>query len=552
MATLSNVRAAVFAAVCVLGLGGCGGSTRGPGTLRFHNADPVKLVNDRKPIAMPDKVDPGLMEYWVREIVVEPTRRALTVTSHRLAENINSLGDVPDSAWFTNRAPMTPEEIRKGPGSGGPDRSKPWRVTGVKVGGAAFGITIKDGLDDKYVIKFDERGFPETESSADVIVQRLTWAFGYNVPDNQVIDFKREELVLDPKAAIKDIAGNETPMTDADLDKYLGFGEHTNGVYRVLASRYIDGKPLGGIDPEGVREDDPNDKVPHELRRDLRGQRLLWAWVNHVDLKSKNSHASYGDGKYVKWWWLDFGESLGVGARTTGVTRLGFRSGFSFKHFMLSLTTFGLYVHPWEKQEIPDYRGLGVFDAESFDPADWATAFSWRPAEIADRFDEFWGAEILMRFTPAHVAAAVAAGRYTDQRTTDYMVKTLIERQRRIGRSAFRSVAPLTRFEAREQAGSIEICFDDLWLQHGYGVPTTTRYRATSFDHAGRVLGVRGAWVLTSNARTCVSQIQPGSTHDGYTIAELEVRRGSGHLPTVLVHVARGPQGLRVIGVDRR
>ena len=35
----------------------CGGASGSPGRLRFHNADPVVLVNDRKPIAAPEKFD---------------------------------------------------------------------------------------------------------------------------------------------------------------------------------------------------------------------------------------------------------------------------------------------------------------------------------------------------------------------------------------------------------------------------------------------------------------------------------------------------------------
>ncbi len=552
MTKLSNLCAVIAAAACAVG---CASSTAtGPGPLRFHNRAPVTLVNDRVPIALPATYKPGLREYHLRENWIEPTRRAFTVSDHRRAENPNSLGEVPDSAWFTNRAPLTPAQIRRGPGGGGPDRSEPWRVVGVKVGGMAIGITIKDARGDRYVLKFDERGHAETESAADVIVQRLAWAFGYNVPDNEVVNFQREQLQLDPEALVRDIAGNERPMTAADLEQYLAMAESDHGTFRGLASKFIDGKILGGVEPEGVRKDDPNDRVPHELRRDLRGQRMLWAWVNHPDIKALNALSAFTDDGYVKWYTLDYGESLGVGARTTGMPRLGFRNTYSLRDSMLALVTLGLYVRPWEKRDhYPDYRGLGHFDSESFDPGGWQPNHNWRPTDIADRFDELWAAEILLRFTRAHIQAAVEAGKYTDPRTTEYVVRTLLGRQRKIGRHAFARVAPLTRFEVRGgKAGALEVCFDDLWLRHAYGLPAATRYHVSSFDHAGTSLGRAERVAADADARTCVGGLRAGASHAGYTVAKIEIWRSHGNVPPVFVHVARGPRGFRVIGLDRR
>jgi hypothetical protein len=541
-------RALVAVMSCALG---CAGSPmRGPGPLRFHNQAPVTVVNDRDPIAAPESFDEGLVEYYMREDLIEPTRRALSVTDPRPAQNVNSLGEVPDSSWFTNRSP-TPEQIRRGPGEL-LDRSQPWRVVGVKVGGAAIGITIKDAHDHRYVLKFDERGHAETESAADVIVQRLAWAVGYNVPDNQVVTFKRADLVLDREAVVRDRAGDKRPMTDADLEKYLAMAENEQGTYRALASRFIDGKIIGGVEPQGVRQHDSNDRVPHELRRDLRGQRLLWAWVNHVDLKAQNTLATFTDGKFVKWYTLDFGESLGVNARTLSQPWDGYRATLSLRDFGLSLVTLGLYVHPWENQHYPSFRGLGYFDSDAFDPATWMPSHSWRPIDLADRFDELWAAEILLRFTRAHIEAAVAAGSYSDPRTAEYVVRTLLARQRKIGAYAFSRVAPLTRVEAREQAGGLEVCFDDLSLHHAYGAPAETRYHASSFDFDGRPLANANRWTAATADRTCITGIRPGVSHDRYTIARIDVRRGATGLPPLFVHLAIGPQGVRVVGLDRR
>jgi hypothetical protein len=243
-------------------LSACGSHTSGPGRLRFAVADPVTLVNDRVPSKPPASFDAGLVEYYWQEDFAKPTGRLLTVGEQKPAANINSLGEVPDSSWFTNRSP-TPAEIERGPGAGGPDASAPWHVIGVKVGGAAIGITIEDARGDKYVLKFDERGHPETETSADVVVQRLTWAVGYNVPENQVVTFPRTQLVLDAKAEVKFRSGKARRMTEADLESYLGLADHDGGTFRALASKLIGGKIVGGIEPTGTRQSDPNDRVPH-------------------------------------------------------------------------------------------------------------------------------------------------------------------------------------------------------------------------------------------------------------------------------------------------
>jgi len=549
----SHALAAIAAAaVC----GGCGGA-RGVGRLRFENQPPVTLVNDRRPIAPPDFRQQGLVEYYFHEEMSRPLVGALTLSRPRPAADVNSLGEVPDSSWFTNRIgvrDLSPAEVRHGPGrGGGPDRSGPWRVDGVKVGGAAIGFKIHDARGDRYIIKFDERDHPETESSADVLVQRLVWAFGYNVPENEVVEVECDRLVLAKGATFKNQGGDERPMTQADLDRYVGLVRPPSGRCRVMSSRLVDGTPVGGFPPEGVRRDDPNDTVAHEDRRALRGQRLLFAWFDHTDVKTQNTLSVYDPRRralvhYV----LDFGKSLGMFARVDGLIYVGYRTSWGLSSSLKSLVSLGLWVPPWERRaSAPSLRGVGFFDAGTFDPATWTPHHRWLPFDRADRFDDYWAAAIILKIGPAHVHAAVEAAHYTDPSAAAYVERILLERRQKLLRWALSRVAPFDAFAARG-GERLSLCFDDLWVRHRFGREGETHYRAVTHDFDGVRLGRRDVWPR-AGSRVCLTDLVPGRSHAGYTIVQLSARRGSDELPDLYVHLARNRRGdLAVIGIDRR
>jgi len=544
-----------IAALALALLAACGGGVDGVGRLRFVNRPPVTLVNDRKPIRPPSFDQPGLVQYYFRTSVAAPATAALRVRPHRLARDVNSLGQVPDSTWFVNRAArITPDDIRRGPGDGRPDMGGPWRVDGIKVGGAAIGVTVKDARDDRFIVKFDEKGFPETESSADVIVQRLMWGLGYNVPLNDVVDFPCDKLVLADDAKVEDRAGHERRMTQADLDRFLELVRPPSGRCRALSSKFIDGKPLGGIDPLGVRDDDPNDTVAHEDRRVLRGQRLLFSWVVHTDVKQQNTFTAWDEGgRHLVHYFLDFGSALGVYARVERLIYMGHRTAWGLSAGFKSLASLGLWVPPWERRlPQPTFRGVGFFDSASYDPAHWMTHYRWAPFDSADRFDDYWAAVLLLTLTPEHIRAAVEAGHYSDPRATDYVTRVLLERRAIAARWALSRVAPFEDFAAEEAGGRLSLCFEDLWTRHRFGSAGATAYRARSFDFGGRPLG-GVAQQSPDGSRVCLGGLTIGSDHDDYTIVEIAARGADREVPPIYVHLARDRAGrLAVIGIDRR
>ena len=110
-------------------------------------------------------------------------------------------------------------------------------------------------------------------------------------------------------------AGRSAPSPNAILDELLqAQPKGSDGTYRGLASRFIEGKLAGPFSYEGMRTDDPNDIFPHEDRRELRGLGVFAAWLNHHDTRSINSMDTLVEEngiRYLKHYLLDFGSILG-------------------------------------------------------------------------------------------------------------------------------------------------------------------------------------------------------------------------------------------------
>ena len=86
----------------------------------------------------------------------------------------------------------------------------------------------------------------------------------------------------------------------------------------MSATRFVEGEPLGTFEYHGTRQDDPNDIYPHEHRRELRGNRVFWAWLAHDDSRAVNTRNILiaADGRsYVRHYMYDFGATLGSATR---------------------------------------------------------------------------------------------------------------------------------------------------------------------------------------------------------------------------------------------
>src|SRR5262249_1801009 len=176
--------------------------------VRFRNQPPVVRVSDTSDVPQPATSGFPITLYMFDAFVVRSLTRVLEVPAPAHAANVNSLDEVPDSSWFTNRIgvrDVSEDEIHRGGATdSGPDESRQLTITSSKVGGATPGFQIKDARGVKYGLKFDSAGNPEMETAADVIGQRLVWAAGWSTPHDYIVHFRRGPRVLSPRRQSED------------------------------------------------------------------------------------------------------------------------------------------------------------------------------------------------------------------------------------------------------------------------------------------------------------------------------------------------------------
>lgn len=545
-----------LAMILMLGLAAACGAPPA-GTLRFKVEPPVWRVADTTPFTKPptERVYNRTL-YQTDSFVVRRTTRALDVLEPTRALDTNSLDEVPDSTWFTNRIgvrDISIDELRRGADiDPSPIDHLPWTIKSAKVGGLSVGFVFEDAKGDKYLLKFDEGSRPEMETGAHVIGQRLLWAAGYNVPQDYLAFIRREDIVISPKATAKNAQGEKTPLTAANFDKAVApMFKTTDGKFRVLASRYLPGKPIGPYAREGRRADDPNDRIDHENRRSVRGQVPLFAWINHTDLQEDNTLDVFVK-DHVVHYLIDFGKAFGVMNNSNAWKTVGYTNRIDFTMALRTLVTFGLWDRPWDNIDAPNIQGVALFEAAHFDPATWRINAPYWPFDDADATDTYWGAKLVMRFTKEQIEAAVAEAHFSDPRASAYILATLLERQRRVGRYWLDRVSPLDRFALEPAGTGARLCFDDLARTYGLQ-PAASRYSVEVFDGTGAVIAPHAVLAPSATgARICTAAFPIGGDASQYTIVKLAAARNARALPPVSVHLARTKTGaLEVIGIRR-
>jgi hypothetical protein len=428
---------------------------------RFFPDDPLWVDDDRRDI--PPVARQELSDTYD---FLENTAGKAPVTRGP-ALNMNTLGEVPDSSWFTNRLgvrDLSIDEILRGPNTTDGPAPGTWEVLGRPGTGITPKFTIRDARGHTYLIKLDPPAHPELASSVELISTKIFHAIGYHVPEDHLASLDPGQLRMAKGASVKRPGGGRRPLELEEVLRWLrDQPRQADGTIRVLASRWLPGKVVGSFRFYGTRSDDPNDIYPHERRRELRGLRLFAAWLNHDDARALNSLDSYveEDGRrYLRHYLQDFGSTLGSGSTAAQQPRAGHEYIVEGDKIGKGLLTFGLWQRDWMKARYAPVPSIGNVAAESFDPAAWKPEYPHPAMDQMDANDAFWAARIAARFSDEAIKAIVDAARLSDDRAAAHLASVIIRRRDKAVEHGITGTNPLDSFVAVRDRAGVTLTFD--------------------------------------------------------------------------------------------
>ena len=507
----------------------------------------------------PETQDASKVKEWEIDLFVDLALNLFSEPGERKtgvpAANVNTIDEVPDSSWFTNRIlarPLSIDEAARGPSAGMTVAPGPWTVTAAKEEGVAPGFTIVDAAGDTWFVSFDSRGYPEAATAAIVIATRIFWALGYWQADNILTSVRPEQVQLGD-ASVRTPSGKRRAMRAADLEAVWTRAHRSpDGSYRAVASRRLPGRPLGGFRYHGTRPDDPNDVVLHEHRRELRALKVFGAWTNLVDMKAGNTLDILvaEEGRHrVRHYLQDVGSTFGTGATAPREYFEGWEHVSEGDLIWKRLISLGFFIRPWQTLPYDESPAIGRFESAGFDPVAWKPRVPMAALRHAQPADLFWAARRVMAFSDDMIRAIVAAGRYTNGRDAEHLADTLIQRRNKTGAAYLLGVTPLIDVRLSEDG---ELSFGNAAVQAGLVPPPRDGYEIT--------------WSYFDNQSATLTPIGESATAGGRAAAPVPLRETPGTFVRVSVQAGttavigwtaatatfrRGSDRWELVGLDR-
>ena len=425
------------------------------------------------------------------QMIFRPLTHAFAVSPGREATNVDAFDEVVNSAWFENRIgvkPMSLDELSHGACTPkqrlDPDAVPEggWLIDKGKTDGATPGFRVTIPGKGKYLFKVDEdmggdmtpgEVVPHRErpTAASVIGAAAYSAVGFNTSCEQVMYVKPSIFKLAPNLTGENNSGLERKFDKEALDKILAKTSKRGDLLRLTASAWLPGHLIGPFRYTGTRADDPNDVIPHDNRRELRGARLLAAWLDHFDSREQNSMDSWistvpgapddSSPGFVRHYYLDTSDCLGSEWDWEPISkRLGLSYVVDWADMGQDFITLGIPTRPWETVErSPDHIKFGFYNVKDFVPENWKNEYPNAAFSRMTEHDGAWMTRILAHFTPEMVHRLAVMGNFTDPNDTEYMSAMMEGRLEKILERYLLRLSPVTDVHVE---GGDHLCAVDL------------------------------------------------------------------------------------------
>jgi hypothetical protein len=449
---------------------------------RFFDDDPLTRE--------PETQDASGAQAWTIDLFIDLATNLFArpgdPTPDVRARNVNTIDEVPDSNWFTNRIlarPLTPDDVARGPLTGSGPAPGTWSVVSRKLAGFAPGFTMRDADGGIWFVSFDAAGHPEAATGAIMVANKLFWALGYWQVENYLIAVRADQIAIAETATFTPASGRERRMQTRDLDEVFARShQSTDGTYRAVAARAVPGRPIGGFRYHGTRPDDPNDVVPHEHRRELRALKVFGAWTNLVDMKAGNtldSVVTENGRSVVRHYLQDVGSTFGTGANGPREYDEGWEYLYDGTLTRKRLARLGFFFEPWQTVPYVEQPAIGRFEGDEFEPQAWRPRVPTAAFLRARADDTFWAARRVAAFSDEMIRRAAREGRYSDPAAAQLLGDVLIKRRQKIAQAYLPTINPLVDFAL---SGEGRLVFRNAAVDAGVAPAPPGGYRANWFE----------------------------------------------------------------------
>jgi hypothetical protein len=210
---------------------------------KFYPDDPIAAIVDSQDAAGVQEREIDLIYDTLENSFSWPGDRTPNVR----AQNVNTVDEVPDSNWFTNRLgarAMTVEELLKGSDTGTGPVAGTWTVVAAKNDGITPGFTVRDAAGQIWFIKVDPPGYRAMATGTEVVVTKLFWALGFYVPEVHLATLRPDELAIDEGARITPPNGDPRRFERSDVQVLLRASAPRSG--RLVSCHRQQGRSRGG------------------------------------------------------------------------------------------------------------------------------------------------------------------------------------------------------------------------------------------------------------------------------------------------------------------